>query len=174
MTAQGGQGTPLGTPRRRPWHGAFPVQACEHGAVIPAASHSSEKDAMKTLLAVILASALTMGALPAAAQTRDADATIKRLQTVLNVLNQELTATYEQIKALQAMLAANDRNSLNVQGRPKPLTTEDEVAEVKRKGEAREREIQDRIEAAFKRIQEIDAQKQPVLRRLREYLDSEQ
>ncbi len=128
---------------------------------------------MKTFLAVILVSALTLGAFPVSAQTRDADAAIRRLQTVLNVLNQELTATYDQIKALQAMLAANDRNSLNVQGRPKPLTTEDEVVEVKRKTEAREREIQERIEAAFKRIQEIEAQKQPVLRRLREYLEAE-
>jgi hypothetical protein len=128
---------------------------------------------MKTLLTVVLVSALALGACPVSAQPRDADAAIKRLQTVLNVLNQELTATYDQIKALQAMLAANDRNSLNVQGRPAPLTNEEEVAEVKRKAQAREREIQERIEAAFKRVQEIEAQKQPVLRRLREFLESE-
>jgi hypothetical protein len=107
------------------------------------------------------------------AQTRDPDLALKRIQTVLGVLNQELTATYEQIKTLRAARAANDCSSLNVQGRPPALTTEDEVAAAKSKAIAREQEIQTQMDAAFSHIKEIEAQKQPILQRLRSYLDAE-
>ena len=119
-------------------------------------------------VALLLASASTT------AQVRDRDASMRRMQTVLAVLNQELTATYEQIKALQAVMSANDRSSLTVQGRPPALTTEEEVAAGKRKATAREQEIQAQMDAAFKRIKEIEAQKQPILLRLQEFLEAEQ
>lgn len=108
------------------------------------------------------------------AKARDPDVTMKRMQTVLTVLNQELTATYDQIKALQAALSANDRSALHVQGRPPGVTTEEEVAAEKRKATAREQEIQSQMDAAFKRIKDIEAQKQPILLRLQEYLDAEE
>ncbi len=108
------------------------------------------------------------------AQARDPDVSMKRMQTVLTVLNQELTATYDQIKALQAALSANDRSALHVQGRPPSVTTEEQVAAEKRKATAREQEIQSQMDAAFKRIKDIEAQKQPILQRLQEYLDAEE
>ena len=120
------------------------------------------------LVALLFASASTW------AQGRDRDASMKRMQTVLGVLNQELTATYDQIKALQAVMSANDRSSLSVQGRPPALTTEEEVAAGKRKSIAREQELQAQMDAAFKRIKEIEAQKQPILLRLQEFLEAEQ
>lgn len=120
------------------------------------------------MLAILLAS------VPTIAQSRDPDVTMKRMQNVLGVLNQELTATYDQIKALQAVLSANDRSPLSVQGRPAALTTEEEVAAGKRKAAAREQEIQTQMDAAFKRIKEIESQKQPILQRLQEYLEAEE
>ena len=120
-----------------------------------------------TLLMLCLVSA------PTTAQMRDPDVSMKRMQTVLSVLNQELTATYDQIKALQTALSANDRSPLNVQGRPAALTTEEEVAASKRKAIAREQELQSQMDAAFGRIKDIESQKQPILRRLQDYLDAE-
>lgn len=108
------------------------------------------------------------------AQLRERDASMRRMQTVLAVLNQELTATYDQIKALQAVMSANDRSSLSVQGRPPALTSEEEVAASKRKSAAREQELQAQMDAAFKRIKELEAQKQPILLLLQEYLKAEQ
>jgi hypothetical protein len=105
---------------------------------------------------------------------RDPDVSLKRMQTGLSVLNQELTATYDQIKALQAARSANDCASLNVQGHPPALTTEDEVAAARRKAIAREQEIQTQMDAAFSHIKDIEGQKQPILRRLRDYLDAAQ
>jgi len=119
------------------------------------------------LLALLVASASTC------ALARDPDVSMKRMQTVLAVLNQELTATYDQIKALQAVMSANDRSSPSVRGRPPALTTEEEVAAGKRKAAEREQEIQAQMDVAFKRIKEIEAQKQPILLRLQEYLDAE-
>lgn len=130
-------------------------------------SSSMKSIAAFGLLAFLCAS------VPANAQVRDPDVSIKRMQTVLGVLNQELLATYEQIKALQSALTANDRSSLHVQGRPPGLTMEEEVAAEKRKFVAREQEIQAQMNSAFKRIKDIEAQKQPILLRLQEYLDAE-
>lgn len=128
---------------------------------------------MRAYLFALGLPALLSVSVPAVAQMRDPDVSMKRMQTVLSVLNQELTATYDQIKALQSALSANDRSSLHVQGRPPPLTNEEEVAAEKRKFAAREQEIQAQMDAAFKRIKEIEAQKQPILQRLQEYLDAE-
>lgn len=129
---------------------------------------------MKALPIAFAFVALLFASASTSAQVRDRDASMKRMQTVLGVLNQELTATYDQIKALQAVMSANDRSSLTVQGRPPALTTEEEVAAGKRKSAAREQELQAQMDAAFKRIKEIEAQKQPILLRLQEYLEGEQ
>ena len=129
---------------------------------------------MKALPVACALSAMLFVSTATTAQTRDPDLALKRIQTVLGVLNQELTATYEQIKTLRAARAANDCSGLNVQGRPPALTTEDEVAAAKAKAIAREQEIQTQLDAAFKHIKDIEAQKQPILQRLRTYLDAEQ
>lgn len=65
-------------------------------------------------------------------------------------------------------------SSLNIQGRLPALTTEDKVAAAKRKAIAREQEIQTQADAPFTQIQEIEAHKQPLLRRLPACLDAEQ
>jgi hypothetical protein len=122
---------------------------------------------LSILLAVLAAPSL------AVAQSRQPDDSVKRAQAVLAVLNQELAATYEQIKALQALLSSSGRAPLYVQGVPPALTTEQEVTEAKTKAASREQEIQSQIDEALKRVKDIDAQKQPILRRLREYLDAE-
>lgn len=128
---------------------------------------------MKTFPVACALSALLFASAPTTAQMRNPDVSLNRMQTVLSVLNQELSATYEQIKTLQAARAANDCSSLGAQGYPPALTTEDEVAAAKRKTIAREQEIQTQMDAAFSRIKDIEAQKQPILRRLRDYLDAE-
>lgn len=128
---------------------------------------------MKILPALAFLLALLLTPLSTVAQVRQPDDSVRRMQSVLAVLNQELAATYEQIKSLQALLAASGRSALGVQGIPPALTTEQEVTEAKNKALARERDIQAQIDDALKRIKDIDAQKQPILRRLREYLDAE-
>lgn len=129
---------------------------------------------MKTSSVAFGLIALLLSSAPASAQTRDPDTSMKRMQTVLGVLNQELVATYDQLKALQAALAASDRSSLHVQGLPPALTSDEDVAAAKRKATAREQQIQTQIDAAFSRIKDIEAQKQPILRRLQDLLDSEE
>lgn len=103
------------------------------------------------------------------APSNDAEESMKRIKTVLAVLNQELTATYDQIEALKRALDAE----LSPRWRPPGIETMDELTEAKRKASERENEIRARIEQAFKRIKEIDAQKQPILERLQEYLDKD-
>jgi hypothetical protein len=119
------------------------------------------------LLAILLAPHLAI------AQVRQPDDSVKRAQAVLAVLNQELAATYEQIKALQALLSTSGRVPLYTQGVPPALTTEQEVTEAKTKAAAREQDLQGQIDQALKRIREIDSEKQPILRRLWEYLETE-
>ena len=128
---------------------------------------------MKAFSVAFALLALLLVPAPTTAQMRDPDVSMKRMQTVLGVLNQELAAAYDQIKALQAVLSANDRSSLHIQGRPPPLTTEEDVAAEKRKSIAREQEIQAQMDAAFRRVKDIEAQKQPILLRLQELLDAE-
>jgi hypothetical protein len=65
-------------------------------------------------------------------------------------------------------------SSLNVQGGLPALTTEDKVAAANRKAITREQDIPTQMDAVFTQIREMEAQKQPLLRRLPACLDAEQ
>jgi septal ring factor EnvC (AmiA/AmiB activator) len=128
---------------------------------------------MNTTAFAVVFSVLLCASVLAAPQENEPEESMKRMQTVLGVLNQELTATYDQIKALQTALEANERTSQFPRWRSPDIVTVDEVVAAKRKANAREQEIQTQIDAAFSRIKDIESQKQPILRRLQDFLDAE-
>lgn len=124
---------------------------------------------MKQIHAICIAVATALMPAAVAAQPRDPDATMRRVQNALGVLNQELAATYDQIKTLQATIEANRRGVSDIQNRG-PVVTMEEVEAARRKADQREAELQSQIDLAFNRIKEIEQQKQPLLRRLQEQL----
>jgi len=106
------------------------------------------------------------------AQSKNADETMRRVQNALGVLNQELTATYDQIKTLQTTLETNRRSVDSIHSRGPGLTME-QIETARRKASDREEELQSQIDLAFARIKDIELQKQPLLRRLQEQLRQE-
>ena len=130
---------------------------------------------MKAVRICLAAAALVLAASAAHAQatSRDGAATMARLQGALDLLNRELSATFEQIKTLQATLEQNRRSIDSIHGRG-PGYTMEQVEAARQKAAERERELQAQIDQAFGRIKEIDLQKQPLLRRLQDQLQQDE
>ena len=97
------------------------------------------------------------------------DAEVKRLQTFLSILNQELTTQYERIKALQQAIAQNGVPGPNPALSPDVSRYED-VAEVRRRGVQRENVLRQQLEATLDRIKELEAEKTPLLERVKELI----
>jgi hypothetical protein len=126
------------------------------------------------LVALLLALAL---AAPALAQQRSQQAQIdeelRRLQTVLNILNQELAAEYRHVDSLQQALQDNARLPLAGDAARSPdVVSFEDVAAQKRAALRREADLNARLDAVYARIRQLDAQKQPLLSRLSELIGS--
>lgn len=118
------------------------------------------------LTALLLA--LNLGS--AAAQSEDAE--LKRLQTILTILNQELLAEYQHIQALQEARRSNAQVPLYLQGRSPDLVSVDAAAADQRRAVQREEALNAQLDALYARIGQIEAEKQPILERLREIVRS--
>jgi hypothetical protein len=92
---------------------------------------------------------------------------MRRLQTALSVINAELKADLDQVLALHEALKANSRTPLNLQGRsPDPLSYDD-VAAAQRLAIQRDALLNGRLDAILARSAVLDAEKQPLLERVR-------
>ena len=108
-------------------------------------------------------------AFPAHAADTPFDAEIRRLQTFLGILNQELTTQYERIKALQQAIAQSGHS-----GTPPTVSPDvgryEEVAEQRRRDLAREASLRQQLDATLERIRDLETQKAPLLERVRELI----
>lgn len=93
---------------------------------------------------------------------------MKRLQTVLSVINAELKTDLDQILILQEALKANARGSLKAQGHTPDAISFDEVAAEQRRAIQRELALNERLDAILVRSTSLDAKKQSILERLLE------
>ena len=105
---------------------------------------------------------------PLLAQEQDSAAEIKRLQTLLAVINSELKADLDQILTLHEALKANARSSLEARGQSPDVATVADVQAAQRRAIAREAEINARLDAILARSAKLDASKQPLVDRIRE------
>jgi hypothetical protein len=114
-----------------------------------------------TLFSLLIASS-SFAQEPASAQE------MKRLQTVLTVINAELKTDLDQILVLQEALKANARGSLKAQGRTPDAISFDEVAAEQRRAIQREQALNARLDAILARSTTHDLKKQSILERLLE------
>lgn len=113
------------------------------------------------LFSLLIASA-TFAQAPASAPE------MKRLQTVLSVINAELKTDLDQILILQEALKANARGSLKAQGHTPDAISFDEVAAEQRRAIQRELVLNARLDAILARSSSLDSKKQLILERLLE------
>ena len=91
---------------------------------------------------------------------------MRRLQSVLSVINAELKADLDQVLVLQEALKANARGSLKAQGRTPDAISFDEVAAEQRRAIQREQALNARLDAMLARSITLDSKKQSILERL--------
>ena len=104
------------------------------------------------------------------AQDQNADFETQRLQAALSVINAEIKANLDAILALQEALKANSRPPLGEQGRSPDAVSFDDVAAAQRRAIENEAALNARLDAILKRNAALDAEKQPLLARIRELL----
>ena len=102
------------------------------------------------------------------AQGQDGIGEVRRLQTLLSVINLELKADLDQVTMLQEAIKANPRVPLEAQGRSPDAVSFDAMATAQRQAILREASLNARLEALLARSAVLDAQKQPLLERVRE------
>jgi len=102
------------------------------------------------------------------AQEKESAPELKRLQTMLSVINAELKSDLDQILVLQEAIKANSRTPLEAQGRSPDAVSYDEAAAAQRRAIQRETAINSRLDAILARSAELDAKKQPLLERIAE------
>ena len=98
------------------------------------------------------------------------EAELRRLQTILNTLNQELQAEYQHIRTLQDALRSNSVVPLLSQGRSPDVVAYEEVAGQERTALSREAALNAQLDVVYSRVKQIEADKQPILDRLRELI----
>lgn len=121
-------------------------------------------------LICLVALVLALNVPSALAQSEDAE--LKRLQTILAILNQELLAEYQQIQALQEARRSNAQVPLYLQGRSPDRVSLDEAAADQRRAVEREAALNAQLDGIYARIKQLEAEKQPILERLREIVRS--
>jgi hypothetical protein len=93
---------------------------------------------------------------------------MKQIQISLSIINSELKANLDQILMLEDAIKANDRPSMVEQGRSfDPVMYDDKVA-ARQRVIQRETVLNARLDALLARSAQLDAQKQPLLERIRE------
>jgi chromosome segregation ATPase len=97
------------------------------------------------------------------------DAEVRRLQTFLGILNQELGTQYERIKALQEAIAQSAQAGSNPSASPDIARYED-VADQRRRALAREGALRQQLDATLERIKELEVEKAPLLERVKELI----
>jgi hypothetical protein len=119
---------------------------------------------MRAILTVLL---LSLAAHTAAADSFDAE--LKRLQTILSIMNQELQAEYQQLRSIQETLRSNILTPPNLQSgyQGEVVRYEDYVAE-QRNAARRDAALRSQLDTIHERVKQIEAEKQPILDRLKE------
>jgi hypothetical protein len=101
------------------------------------------------------------------AQTADAAAEMRRLQLVLAVINAEIRSDLDQVLALREVISLNARASPNTLERSPDPVDFDERAQAQRIANQRDAALSRRLDAILARSAALDAQKQPLLERVR-------
>jgi len=120
------------------------------------------------LLACLVAAISIVASTPLFAQDHDSMLEIKRLQTLLSVINAELKADLDQILTLNEALKANARTSLEAGGQSPEVASVADVQAAQRRAIAREAAINARLDAILARSAALDASKQPLMERIRD------
>ncbi len=120
---------------------------------------------MRTTLTALLL--FLVAAHAAAADSFDTE--LKRLQTILNIMNQELQAEYQQMRSIQETLRSNAVTPPNLQPgyQGDVVRYEDYVAE-QRNTARRDAALRTQLDTIQERVKQIEAEKQPILDRLKE------
>lgn len=104
------------------------------------------------------------------AQQQEGALELQRLQAALSVINAEIKANLDEVMALQEAIKANSRTPLDAQGRSPDVVSFDDMAAAQRRAIENEAAMKARLEAILARSAALDAEKQPLLERVRELL----
>jgi hypothetical protein len=104
------------------------------------------------------------------AQQQDAALETQRLQAALSVINAEIKANLDEVMAVQEALKANSMMPLEAQGRSPDAVSFDDLAAAQRRAMEKEAAMKARLDAILARNAALDAEKQPLLVRVRELL----
>jgi hypothetical protein len=104
------------------------------------------------------------------AQQQEGALELQRLQAALSVINAEIRANLDQVMALQEAIKANSRTPLEAQGRSPDAVSFDDVAAAQRRAIENDAAINARLDAILARSAALEAEKQPLLERIRELL----
>jgi hypothetical protein len=96
---------------------------------------------------------------------------LRRLQGILNVINQEMQAGYQQYQTI----AEARRNAFQLQMfrdlRTPDIQNFEAVQEEQREAMRRDRELADQMSQTLARIRELEARKQPILQRIYQLIE---
>ena len=119
---------------------------------------------MRTILTALL---LSLAAHAAAADSFDTE--LKRLQTILSIMNQELQAEYQQMRSIQETLRSNVLTPPNLQaGYQGDVVRYDDFVAEQRNAARRDAALRSQLDVIHERVKQIEAEKQPILDRLKE------
>ena len=105
----------------------------------------------------------------------ETDTELKRLQSVLATLNQELEATYRQFQMVQEARRASVQQELYAAPRPGlDNRNYDDIIAAQSEARERERALSMQMDQLLAKAREIEAQKQPTLQRIFELLHTTQ
>ncbi len=119
------------------------------------------------LLAGLAATFLVALCPHSSAQSPDANAEMRRLQVLLAVINSEIRADLDQVMALHEVIKSNARVLATAQERSPDPVNFDERAASQRMANQRDAALSRRLDAILARSAELDAEKQPLLERIR-------
>lgn len=127
------------------------------------------KPAFRRLMRVLLGSFLLFLIASPGARAAD-DTELKRLQSLLGIINQELRASYEQYR----MASEARAQALQTQMRDYLISPDiqnfEEVQERQREARRRDREMTDQMDRILANIRELEDRKKPILDRMSQEL----
>ena len=117
--------------------------------------------------AILTALLLSLAAHAAAADSFDTE--LKRLQTILSIMNQELQAEYQQMRSIQETLRSNVLTPPSLQpGYQGDVVRYDDFVAEQRNAARRDAALRSQLDVIHERVKQIEAEKQPILDRLKE------